>query len=135
MAATQNVYLPEELAIRIAEKSGDLNLSALAQEAWEAALDRLDLPEDEFALDVLDKDGESVELRFSGSHIVRSGYDGSELYLTDEDELVFLNEERSFTTQNRDEVDADVLESFFGRDDEALAVACRALGLKRIIRL
>jgi len=77
-------------------------------------------------------------VRRSGSSsralIARSGYNGAELYLTDEDNLVWIDEDETFGVSSLEGVDADGIWNFI-RDDDATGEACRALGLKRVVRL
>jgi hypothetical protein len=131
--ATVNVYVPDALKARL--EKANLNLSSYAQEAWEAALARAELPEGEFALDVTDKEGDAIELRFTGRLIAASNKNNAELYLTDEGNLVLVDEEGGYTVSGPDEdVDAEDLWNFL-RDDEAVAEACRNLGIKNVVRL
>lgn len=128
--ATVNVYVPEDLKEQL--DSGDLNLSALARECWEAALTRADLPKEEVSVETMDRDGNEIELRFTGSLIAES--DAFELYLTDDDRVVFVDDE-GFHTAERDEVDEDQLWRFFKKDQEAIATACSVLGIRRVVEL
>ena len=130
--AKVNVSVPEDLKARL--EATDLPLSALARECWEAALERADLEEGEVAMDAIDKNGETVELQFTGSLIARSATQGTELYLTDEDQLVWIDEDTTYSVSSRDEADTDGIWNFL-RDDDAASEAYRALGLKRVVRL
>ena len=85
--ATVNVYVPEEMKERL-EGSG-VNLSASARECWERDLAIAELPVGDVQVEAHDDDG-PVELRFQGTLVARSGVDGTELYLTDEDDLVYV---------------------------------------------
>jgi hypothetical protein len=132
--ATVNVYLPEELKTRL-EGHADLNLSAIARDCWERELALADIPAGEVRAEAWDG-AAWVDLKFQGSLLTHSSFDGSDLYLTAGGELVFVpgGEER-YWVQGRGEVDADDLLAFFGRDDEAYGMASAALGLRRIIEL
>jgi hypothetical protein len=125
----------ENQRVQCLEKSG-LSLSAIARKCWETELELSELETDEIRVEAWE-DGADVELRFMGSLIV-SDVDGNELYLTDKDMLVFVpHDELDYWSAPRDEIDGDNegLLSFFRTDSEALAAACEALGLKRIVWL
>ena len=110
--------------------------SAIARQCWETELGLSELETAEIRVNAW-QDGSEVELRFTGSLLVRD-VDGNELYLTDEDLLVFVpHDEIDYWSAPRDEVDSDNegLWNFFRTDTDALAAACEALGLKRIVRL
>lgn len=130
--ATVNVYVPDDLKERL--EGTALNLSAIARECWEAALRREDLPEDEFALEVVNKDEEEIQLRFTGSLLATSGVNGAEVYLTAQDDMIFVDEENAYAIMARERVDPDVLWDYL-RDDDAVAEACRGLGIKPIVHL
>jgi hypothetical protein len=130
--ATVNVYVPDALKARL--EKANLNLSSFAQEAWEAALVRAELPEGKFALDVLDKDGDPIELQFTGVLIATSRHGAVEMYLTTGDEVVFVDEDGSFTAGPVSDWDCDGLWSALG-DKDAVADACAALGIKNVVRL
>jgi hypothetical protein len=130
---TVNVYVPDDLKARL-DKANLGNLSSLAQEAWEAALERERLPKGEMSIDAVDSDGNDIELRFTGALIARSYKNGTDLYLTDEDALVSVEEEGEYSTFPRDEADEESLWNLL-REDDSVAEACAALGIKRIVRL
>lgn len=129
--ATVNVYLPDEMKARL--DGSDLNLSAIARGCWERELEMAELETEEIRVDAVDEDGD-VELRFTGTLLLTAGYDGTEMYLTDEDEVLIVDDERRWTSTPRNEIDADDLGVVF-RDKEDYAAACAALGLRRVIQL
>jgi hypothetical protein len=130
--ATVNVYVPDDLKARL--EKANLNLSSFAQAAWEEALMRAALPEDEHVVDAADDDGNPVELRFTGSLIAQSDKTGAELYLTDKDEVLWVEEEGKWGTFPRSEADADDLWDLL-RENDAHASACSSLGIKRVVQL
>jgi hypothetical protein len=133
--ATVNVYVPDDMKERL-DALGDVNLSALARRCWDEAIAIHDLPEGTFHIDAEDNEGLPVQLRFEGSLIALSHYDGRALYLTAADQFVWIEDDGRFSTGPREEIDLDeALQNFFGRDEEALATACGALGVRRVIEL
>jgi hypothetical protein len=131
--AKVNVSVPEDLKARL--EAANLPLSPLARECWEAALARAELEEGEVVMDAIDgKTGEEVELEFTGSLIAESGYNGAKIYLTNNDELVWIFEDETYEVGPREETNADEIWNFL-RDGDAAADACRALGIKRVVRL
>ena len=128
-----NVYIPDDLKERLADAS--LNLSAIAQEAWERELDIMDTKTGGISTAAFSEHGEEVVLRFDGSEVATSNENGGALYLTDEDVLVFVPAADDFWTMPRSEVESEQLEHFFARDADAYSRAASFLGLKRVIHL
>jgi hypothetical protein len=138
--ATVNVYVPDELKERL-EGKPQLNLSSIARECWESALSRFDLPENKQAIDARDDDGNPIELRFTGTLIVRSDITKTDLYLLraednawSEDEVLEVGQEGSWNSVPMSDVKYETLWNLL-KDNAAIADACKALGIKRVVQL
>jgi hypothetical protein len=130
--ATVKVYVPDDLKARLDE--ANLNLSSFAQAAWEEALMRAELPEDEQVVDAADDDGNPIELRFTGALIAHSFETGTDLYLTDKDEVLWVDDDSKWGTFPMSEAYQEGLWNLL-REDDAHVDACSALGIRRVVQL
>jgi hypothetical protein len=85
-------------------------------------------------LAAVDKTDETVEPHFARTQIARSAVNGAELCLTDKDELVWIDEDGTYSMSRREEATTEEIWRFLG-DKAAAADAYRALGLKNVVRL
>jgi post-segregation antitoxin (ccd killing protein) len=135
-----NVYLPDEISERA--RAAELNLSGLLRGAVIDELDRIDTLEaaqdgmSEQTVDVEDRNGESLRLRFTGKYI--TGRD-PDVYLTDEGKVVLVFEEAYETFDDvedfSDWVANEDRNNLGGSSEEVVREAVAALGGRIVIDL
>lgn len=134
-----NVYVPDELKERLDE--ADLprgELSRLARNAWEQELEWIkEVAEmEELRIDVTERGGTEVELRFTGEDL------GGGVYRTEEGKAILVFEESWFEwtpeaiDANEDGFADDVFATLReSAEEDSLASVLLAFGLKPVIKL
>jgi hypothetical protein len=135
-----NVYLPDEISERA--RAAELNLSGLLRGAVIDELDRIDTLEaaqdgmTEQTVDVEDRRGESLRLRFTGKYITGSDPD---VYLTDEGKVILVFEEEYETFDDVDDfsdwVANEDRNNLGGSSEDVVREAVAALGGRIVIDL